>query len=471
VLCSDNQDNDNDGKIDCLDPNCFGAQGSCNIKEDTVATACTDGADNDGDNTIDCRDSDCFGDLGCQTEAGYCGDGLNNDGSGGTDCGDPDCFGDTTSCRTEPAALCNDGFDNDSDGLRDCADTADCFTSGLCGEFNCTNGTDDDADGKVDCVDSDCDGRKTAGGASICAEVCADSNRDNDGDGLADCADTDCTFDQACYESNCTDGQDGDGDGAADCNDDDCWGMSCHPAGVESRITRGTMVLQNKVSTYTDQFPLVFDPGQNRFVPQTFTNAQGAEVQCVDLVGGMDPGETITEIPLEFSSAVLTNVGGVAKVRIQLAGGGQEVRECPFEFDRARFLGDRDGVLELDDPDFNRANNTNGPLLEGRQGFELGRTVNNRDCQLAGSSFLPTKLYHNVSAADLAGDGILRVGSKTGAARYIDRNAPVMVWDSFESDQIETWQNGSCFKFYTHYTSTYQWTASPLYGGTYNNLP
>ncbi|RYE76579.1 MAG: DUF11 domain-containing protein, partial [Myxococcales bacterium] len=57
ALCTDNVDNDGDGKTDCADTDCqSGGIAAC--LENTDAK-CKDGVDNDGDGTVDCEDSDC----------------------------------------------------------------------------------------------------------------------------------------------------------------------------------------------------------------------------------------------------------------------------------------------------------------------------------------------------------------------------------------------------------------------------
>ncbi|RUA22564.1 MAG: hypothetical protein DSY79_03210, partial [Chloroflexi bacterium] len=81
----DGIDNDLDGLIDCLDPDCNGAP-NC-FEGDSVT--CSDGIDNDGDGAIDCFDPDCFTFPPCGPE--ICDDGIDNDGDGALDCQDADC--------------------------------------------------------------------------------------------------------------------------------------------------------------------------------------------------------------------------------------------------------------------------------------------------------------------------------------------------------------------------------------------
>ena len=62
--CTDKKDNDRDGKIDCLDSDCF-TNPACTTP--TTETNCTDGLDNDGDGKIDCLDTDCASNAACQS--------------------------------------------------------------------------------------------------------------------------------------------------------------------------------------------------------------------------------------------------------------------------------------------------------------------------------------------------------------------------------------------------------------------
>ncbi len=59
--CSDNMDNDCDGKVDCLDKDCTGLSGGAGTCQFGVEANCSDGFDNDGDGAVDCMDADCDG--------------------------------------------------------------------------------------------------------------------------------------------------------------------------------------------------------------------------------------------------------------------------------------------------------------------------------------------------------------------------------------------------------------------------
>ena len=123
--------------------------------EPLVEENCQDTADNDNDGLVDCADPDCWFAANCSVPIELCGDGMDNDGDTLVDCADPDCFGDSHCLNAE--TLCYDGVDNDGDGATDCADP-DCWLDQSCsgGETSCTNGLDDDGDGDTDCWDFDC---------------------------------------------------------------------------------------------------------------------------------------------------------------------------------------------------------------------------------------------------------------------------------------------------------------------------
>jgi subtilisin-like proprotein convertase family protein len=114
--------------------------------------ACTDGEDNDGDGAIDCADGDCAAVPQCIPETN-CTDGVDNDLDGQIDCADTDCG---ITCAAE--VDCNNGIDDDGDGFIDCLDVG-CNGIDGCefgGEVSCVDGIDNDGDGAVDCADSQC---------------------------------------------------------------------------------------------------------------------------------------------------------------------------------------------------------------------------------------------------------------------------------------------------------------------------
>lgn len=103
-ICDNELDDDGDGLVDCLDPECGGTD-SCAAKP-----TCGPG-DSDGDGLVDCFDPDCAGTPACFESD--CHDQIDNDGDGLADCFDIDCL---PQCR-RPIPECEDGVDHDGDGL------------------------------------------------------------------------------------------------------------------------------------------------------------------------------------------------------------------------------------------------------------------------------------------------------------------------------------------------------------------
>lgn len=253
--CSDGQDNDCDGDVDCADSSCalltcangkICQAGACTCSlAEANEISCSDGADNDCDGQVDCADPDCSG-RACSAAGGV-------------------CSGSSCTCELGAESVCLNGADDDCDGLADCADS-DCAGKS-CGGFgkvcaanacacpgggveSCQNGVDDDCDGLVDCVDvagcpqnAACSpgGRQCTSSLCTCRagqspEVACNDGVDNDCDGLKDCADADCAakscgpFGQLCAGAppvcacpstteNCANGVDDDCDGLVDCAD------------------------------------------------------------------------------------------------------------------------------------------------------------------------------------------------------------------------------------------------------------
>ncbi|MEO0323767.1 MAG: hypothetical protein AAF447_12475 [Myxococcota bacterium] len=114
--CGDGEDNDFDGRTDCYDADCVGAE--------ACVEACTGGLDEDLDGQVDCGDDDCVDDPACvevEESALACANGVDEDRDGLVDCLDPDCDG---RCPEEAREACADGRDNDGDGRVDSADAA-----------------------------------------------------------------------------------------------------------------------------------------------------------------------------------------------------------------------------------------------------------------------------------------------------------------------------------------------------------
>ncbi len=141
-LCTGNEDEDLDGRIDCEDPDCWVAGGIC--RED-----CSTVFDEDGDGADGCDDSDCWTQQALCAED--CDSGEDEDADGAIDCADADCWVAEERCPE----VCDSQADEDADGAVSCADS-DCWLfEDACPEI-CGGGDDEDLDGTVDCADTDC---------------------------------------------------------------------------------------------------------------------------------------------------------------------------------------------------------------------------------------------------------------------------------------------------------------------------
>src|SRR5262249_54152512 len=80
----------------CNDPACFGDR-SCAKPGQEI---CNNGIDDDDDGLIDCADPDCVGNIACKPRMGQeiCNNGIDDNGDGLVDCSDPQC-------KTFPACL------------------------------------------------------------------------------------------------------------------------------------------------------------------------------------------------------------------------------------------------------------------------------------------------------------------------------------------------------------------------------
>ncbi|MEM9194631.1 MAG: DUF4215 domain-containing protein, partial [Myxococcota bacterium] len=141
---------------------------SSDTRESCVPNRMGERVDEDEDGLIDCRDPDC--------ERAPCGRGQI-------------CQNQMCSCPGPPTEMqCADGFDEDCDGMRDCADP-DCQASSTCAaEIDCRDGLDNDRDGLIDCADLGCMSEP----ACEPFEATCDDGFDNDGDGAVDCNDSNC---------------------------------------------------------------------------------------------------------------------------------------------------------------------------------------------------------------------------------------------------------------------------------------
>jgi|SRR3989344_5637749 len=165
----------------------------CGGDPECIEGMCNDGGDEDNDGLVDCADPDCSRTPVCgyfeQTELTWeCGNGTCE--TPAEDCNE--CPGD---CNCDPEDIegaCTDGGDEDNDGLVDCADP-NCASDPACNiPESCAGGVDEDHDGWVDCLDSECMSDPE------CIEAMCDDGGDEDGDGATDCADSDCAADPVC---------------------------------------------------------------------------------------------------------------------------------------------------------------------------------------------------------------------------------------------------------------------------------
>jgi hypothetical protein len=231
--CGDGIDNDCNGLVDCLDPNCSDLTLACKSTAqdkgerctadlqcrcpDTsgVETACGDGLDNDCDGQKDCADADCASQPcganglicmaglckcpGGQTTETTCNDGQDNDCDGLVDCADPDCRPTTIGGINGKVCAAVGRLGMQCDSLGQCA-----CPGGQVSETTCDDALDNDCDGLFNCADSDCQGRScganglicpVGGGACACpggtTEICNNGVDDNC-DGKTDCADPQC---------------------------------------------------------------------------------------------------------------------------------------------------------------------------------------------------------------------------------------------------------------------------------------
>jgi hypothetical protein len=259
-------------------------------EEDSVtppAEDCSNGEDDDHDGRIDCADEDCGTSSACSEICNplgpvNCGDTVSgrNDGAGSTDrVYEGGCFDESDYSGPEVAyTFTLSGRRNVEVGLRDLSEDLDLFVldndTGACESDGCMamsvnsgssselieetleagtyyilingwndavsdytlritctdpeicdNGIDDDGDGFTDCDDFDCEGTVWCPVEAYC-----NNGVDDDGDTLTDCDDPDCEDASVCTERVCNDEVDNDGDTLTDCDDPDCADSSvCTP--------------------------------------------------------------------------------------------------------------------------------------------------------------------------------------------------------------------------------------------------
>ncbi|MCX6779064.1 MAG: hypothetical protein NTU97_02440, partial [Candidatus Magasanikbacteria bacterium] len=88
-----------------------GAAASFNLQVTCKETECAGGVDNDDDGLVDCADPDCFADSNCTAKREVCIGGVDEDLDGKTDCADPDCRFDNncvSSCATQDQITCGE---------------------------------------------------------------------------------------------------------------------------------------------------------------------------------------------------------------------------------------------------------------------------------------------------------------------------------------------------------------------------
>jgi hypothetical protein len=212
-VCDDQfaYDEDCDGLVNCFDPDCCGhphcdgqdPSSGCNLSPEPCSPAgtcgdledCSNRIDDDDDGLVDCDDPDCF----CPE---ICDDGIDNDDNGLTDCAEPDCLCHPVCIQPED---CSGLTDLDCDGLVG-MDDPDC--AGFCPHCEpeiCFDGIDQDWDGLVGCDDPDC----------ARYPRCLDYDGDGFHEEAGDCDDLDASVHPNAEEI-CGDGIDGDCDGQVD---------------------------------------------------------------------------------------------------------------------------------------------------------------------------------------------------------------------------------------------------------------
>jgi hypothetical protein len=258
-FCSDGADNDNDGRVDCQDSDCFNDPVCLMILNETGQ--CLDFVDNDRDGAVDCDDSDCANDMACLVVPNC------PDADLGSLVGAPVIADSTIGQGNDFTPLCLGSMSNASDvayfwrapqagtwvfdTIGSTYDTVLSILRGTCsgGALAC----DDDSGGNLSSLVSFrlgagegvvlvVDGWGMSTGNFVLnirrvvtneVGLCTDFI-DNDTDGATDCSDPDCAMDPSCIQTcdpvesglaACTDGIDNDCDGSSDCADSECNGV------------------------------------------------------------------------------------------------------------------------------------------------------------------------------------------------------------------------------------------------------
>lgn len=263
AACSDGRDNDDDGAIDCADPDCiyFSTHCGLDIPDTPPSQYGTSEAPRVWENNISKDDANSDGVVDGHDILIRCHDQIDNDDNGNFDCGDRSCSNIPENCcsREFDNERCSDGIDNDQNGYVDCNDFGCRMNEWVtvCVENTlelCTDGKDNDGDRRTDCFDSDC-GRLTGEEGLLIQQFCGAESEDtqercsdgidNDFNGYTDCDDFSCSRNenqgivQFCEDlaaqeaaaqggepeesdAACSDGIDNDNNGFVDCDDFGC---------------------------------------------------------------------------------------------------------------------------------------------------------------------------------------------------------------------------------------------------------
>ncbi len=262
--CVDGEDEDCDGLVDCMDPDCYthpfcvcDNDGLCEPGEDCEwcpndcvkpgLAVCGNGVCETagGEDCLTCP-ADCNGlQSGGPKSQFCCGAGG---GNSPVDCGDNRCLSDGYACSDQPmsSACCGDGVCDSLESMCQCL--ADCGPAPA-SETDCTDGMDDDCDGLTDCADSDCEAHplcicdndgicEVDEDCNWCPNDCITTTAATCGNGVCDTADgedcltcpDDCNGVQKGKTEFCCGA--GGGDGPVDCSDARCMsdGFVCSDA-------------------------------------------------------------------------------------------------------------------------------------------------------------------------------------------------------------------------------------------------
>lgn len=284
--CTDDVDDDCDGLVDCLDPDCIPeAICSCQPVGDLACGGSVSATTVGGSTFLDaysCGGSAAGPEMAYRFQPTFDGEVTFSLSGLSTnldlfvitnDCIPGGCVAQSVAGGTGAESVTIPvTADNTYNVVVDSVGAGGSFTLGLtCNpavERVCNNSIDDDQDGDIDCADTDCDGETCGPSGAVCAgPVCAcpggsspetvcDDQIDNDCDGRIDCADPDCAGlpcgpgGQTCaqgtclcdggtqVELDCGDGVDNDCDGKIDCADEDCLNQSCGEHGLQCLVTQ-----------------------------------------------------------------------------------------------------------------------------------------------------------------------------------------------------------------------------------------